>query len=68
MDAADLWSSIPTEDAAGRGKQDLQKIEKELNVKVCFCDDSHILLVGAKAKLQKKCFVIRNLLSHYHWR
>jgi hypothetical protein len=28
----------------------------------------HVLLVGPKAKLQKKCFAIRNLLAHYHWR
>ena len=28
----------------------------------------HVLLVGAKHKLANKCFVLRNLLSHYHWR
>ena len=31
-------------------------------------DDGHVLLVGSKAKLQKKCVQLRNLLSHYHWR
>ena len=68
MDAARLWESIPEEDGAGRGRNDLAEIEKELSVKVCFCEDAHVLLVGAKAKLQKKAFVLRNLLSHYHWR
>ena len=43
-------------------------MEKELSVKVAFCGDDHVLLVGAKAKLQKKAFAMRNLLSHYHWR
>lgn len=28
----------------------------------------HVFLVGAKPKLAKKCFKLRNLLSHYHWR
>ena len=48
----------------------VRKIEKELSVKVVFCaaPDPHVLLVGAKAKLAKKCFVLRNLLSHYHGR
>ena len=62
MDAARLWESIPEEDGAGRGRNDLADIEKELSVKICFCDDAHVLLVGAKAKLQKKAFVLRNLL------
>ena len=68
MDAAQLWEAIPEEDGAGRGRRDLAATERELNVKVHFCDDGHVLLCGAKAKLSKKCFVIRNLLSHYHWR
>jgi hypothetical protein len=29
---------------------------------------NHVLLVGAKAKLAKKCFVLRNILAHYYWR
>ena len=68
MNAAELWEAIPEDDSAGRGRQDLAAMEKELGVKVCFCDNGNVLLVGAKAKLQKKCFVLRNLLSHYHWR
>ena len=68
MNAAELWEAIPEEDSAGRGRRDLAALEKELGVKVCFCDNGSVLLVGAKAKLQKKCFVLRNLLSHYHWR
>jgi hypothetical protein len=70
MDAAQLWDCIPEEDGNGRGRQDLRKVEKELSVKVVFCapPGTHVLLVGAKPKLAKKCFVLRNLLSHYHWR
>ena len=69
MAAPALWESIPEVDGSGRGRQDLATIERELSVKVVFCeDDGHVLLVGAKAKLEKKCFVVRNLLSHYHWR
>ena len=70
MDSAALWESIPEEDSSGRGRQDLIRVEKELSVKVVFCAPpcKHVLLVGAKAKLSKKCFVLRNLLSHYHWR
>ena len=68
MNAAELWAAIPEDDSAGRGRRDLAAMEKELGVKVCFCDNGNVLLVGAKAKLQKKCFVLRNLLSHYHWR
>ena len=68
MDADALWSSIPVEDSSGRGRQDLATIERDLAVKVVFCENRHVLLVGTKAKLQKKCFVLRNLLSHYHWR
>ena len=69
MDAARLWDAIPEDDGAGRGRRDLERIEKDLSVKVVFClSNGHVLLVGAKAKLQKKTFVLRNLLSHYHWR
>lgn len=69
MDAARLWEAIPEEDGAGRGRKDLAEIEKELSIKVCFCEgDAHVLLVGAKTKLQKKAFALRNMLSHYHWR
>jgi hypothetical protein len=68
MDADRLRASIPEEDASGRGLRDLARLEKELAVKVVFCSNRHVLLVGAKTKLQKKCFVLRNLLSHYHWR
>lgn len=68
MDSQRLWEAIPDEDSAGRGKKDLAAIEKDLSLKVVFCVDGHVLLVGAKAKLQKKAFTLRNLLSHYHWR
>ena len=68
MNAADLWEAIPEDDSAGRGRRDLSAMETELGVKVCFCANGHVLLVGPKVKLQKKCFVLRNLLSHYHWR
>ena len=68
MGAARLWEAIPEEDGAGRGRKDLAAMENELSVKVCFCEDGHVLLVGSKAKLQKKCVQLRNLLSHYHWR
>ena len=68
MNASELWEAIPEDDSAGRGRQDLATMERELGVKVCFCDNGHVLLVGPKVKLQKKCFVLRNLLSHYHWR
>lgn len=65
--AQDLLASIPVEDREGRGQKDLEKLEKQLSVKVVFLED-HILLVGAKVKLEKKCLVIRNVLSHYYWR
>ena len=75
MDAQNLKEVIPEEDNSGRGMRDLLKLEEELQVKVVFIDNpaepkqhKHVLLVGAKAKLAKKCLVIRNLLSHYHWR
>jgi hypothetical protein len=28
----------------------------------------HVLLVGPKVKLTKKCFVLRHMLAHYYWR
>ncbi|CAB9506414.1 expressed unknown protein [Seminavis robusta] len=65
--AQELWENIPTEDSDGRGRNDLEQLEKQLSVKVVFLE-KHILLVGAKAKLEKKCLVIRNVLSHYYWR
>ena len=66
--AQDLFDTIPVEDREGRGRKDLEKLEKQLSVKVVFLEDNHILLVGAKAKLEKKCLVVRNVLSHYYWR
>jgi hypothetical protein len=69
MNAMELKESIPMEDSEGRGRKDLEVLEKQLSVKVVFCDkNKHVLLVGQKQKLQKKCFVMRNILSHYHWR
>jgi hypothetical protein len=68
MNANELVATIPLEDSSGRGFQDLQEMEKALQVKVVFCDNGHVLLVGQKAKLTKKCFTIKNILSHYHWR
>ena len=68
MDATRLWEAIPEEDGAGRGRRDLAAMEKELSVKAAFCANEHVVLVGAKPKLAKKCFAMRNLLSHYHWR
>ena len=68
MDAAALLASIPEADADGRGLADLRGTEARLGVKVAFCSNGHVLLVGPKAKLAKKCSALRNLLSHYHWR
>lgn len=69
MDAVELKESIPEEDKEGRGLRDLEALEKQLSVKVVFLEhNKHVLLVGQKTKLQKKTFVIRNMLSHYHWR
>jgi hypothetical protein len=68
MNAMELKDSIPIEDSEGRGRKDLEVLEKQLSVKVVFGDNEHVLLVGQKQKLQKKCFVMRNILSHYHWR
>lgn len=69
MEAPRLWEAIPEEDGAGRGRRDLAAMERELSVKVVFCESNgRVLLVGARPKLAKKCFAMRNLLSHYHWR
>mmetsp|Transcript_41314 Transcript_41314/g.86721 ORF Transcript_41314/g.86721 Transcript_41314/m.86721 type:complete len:209 (+) Transcript_41314:196-822(+) len=70
MNATELQSSIPAKDKEGRGMMDLQALEKKLCVKVVFdCNETdHVLLVGDEKKLEKKVFVIRNMLSHYHWR
>jgi len=72
MDAEELWNSIPEGEQlihGGRGRQDLLNHEKQLHVKVVFDGRSkHVLLVGTKPKLDKKCITIRNILSHYHWR
>ena len=69
MNATDLQASIPEEDSDGRGMSDLRSLEKKLSVKVVFDDvTGHVLLVGDAKKMEKKVFVIRNMLSHYHWR
>mmetsp|Transcript_4182 Transcript_4182/g.5491 ORF Transcript_4182/g.5491 Transcript_4182/m.5491 type:complete len:200 (+) Transcript_4182:74-673(+) len=69
MNATELQSSIPPHDSEGRGMQDLQDLEKKLSVKVVFDSvTGHVLLVGDEKKLEKKVFVLRNMLSHYHWR
>lgn len=68
MDALVLKASIPVEDKESRGLLDLEKMQKQLSVKVIFHSSGHVLLVGQKAKLSKKCFTMRNILSHYHWR
>ena len=39
------------------GRRDLAAMQKDLSVAVVFCESNgHVLLVGAKAKLSKKCF------------
>ena len=64
MDAAYLSEAIPEE---GRAK--LASLQRELSVKVVFCAASgHIVLAGGRAKLSKKCFELKNVLAHYHWR
>jgi hypothetical protein len=108
LKAHKLWDTIPEQDDKdGRGRNDLARIEHELNVKVVFVrmppdndnDDEdhadknnnynkqkndqdsflssrqhhhqyhdHVFLVGPKAKLAKKCFVLKNILAHYYWR
>jgi len=69
MNASELQLSIPMEDSEGRGMTDLLSLEKKLAVKVVFDQESgHVLIVGDEKKLEKKVFVIRNMISHYHWR
>jgi len=69
MNATELIPTIPETDPEGRGMQDLQATEKKLSVKIVFDEDTgHVFLVGDAKKLEKKCFVLRNMLSHYHWR
>ena len=69
MNAKELQESIPMDDSDGRGMLDLQNLEKKLSVKVVFDHvTGHVLLVGDEKKLEKKVFVIRNMISHYHWR
>mmetsp|Transcript_2731 Transcript_2731/g.4114 ORF Transcript_2731/g.4114 Transcript_2731/m.4114 type:complete len:180 (+) Transcript_2731:121-660(+) len=69
MNAKELKNSIPEEDAEGRGKSDLLSYQKKFSVQVVFdAESGHVLLVGDAKKLEKKVFVIRNMLSHYHWR
>jgi len=68
MNAVELLKTIPFNDSNSRGLENLQELAKALQVKVVFCENGHVLLVGQKAKLSKKCFTIRNILSHYHWR
>ncbi|KAG7349601.1 hypothetical protein IV203_012198 [Nitzschia inconspicua] len=67
LDAVELWATIPEEDKESRGRKDLERLEQQLSVKVVFLE-RHVLLVGAKAKLEKECLVIRNVLAHYYWR
>lgn len=48
---------------------DLRSMEKKLSVKVVFDDvTGHVYLVGDTKKIDKKCFALRNMFSHYHWR
>lgn len=69
MDAPELLTSIPETDGEGRGMVDLRSMEKKLSVKVVFDDvTGHVYLVGDAKKIEKKCFALRNMLSHYHWR
>jgi hypothetical protein len=69
LKASELEATIPFEDPEGRGMKDLKSLEKKLAIKVTFDKDTgHVLLIGDKKKLEKKVFVIRNMISHYHWR
>lgn len=69
MNAAELLATIPEADSDGRGLSDLRSMEKKLSVKIFFDNEtSHVFLIGDSKKLEKKCFPIRNMLSHYHWR
>lgn len=69
LNALTLWETIPDQDGQGRGRHDLTKMQKDLQVHVEFSAmDSHVYLVGPKTKLAKKCITLRNVLAHYHWR
>eukprot|EP00977_Amphora_coffeiformis_P007957 scaffold1793_cov173-Amphora_coffeaeformis.AAC.12 len=68
MNAMELYETIPLQDAQGRGREDLERMQKESNVHVEFAENQHVYLVGQKQKLSKKCITLRNVLSHYHWR
>ena len=69
MGATELLRSIPQTDGEGRGMVDLRSMEKKLSVKVVFDDvTGHVYLVGDAKKIDKKCFALRNMFSHYHWR
>jgi hypothetical protein len=69
MDASALLPTIPETDSNGRGMHHIELMEKKLSVKVVFDDETgHVFMVGDSKKLEKKCFDLRNLLSHYHWR
>ena len=66
MDAADLQQAVRESDS---GAADLAALEAGLSVLVYYdAATTHVWLVGARKKLDKKCAEIRNLLSHYHWR
>jgi hypothetical protein len=69
MNATELVPTKTETNPEGRGMQDLHATEKKLSVKVVFDEDTgHVFLVADAKKLEKKCFVLRNMLSHYHWR
>ena len=69
MNAIELMNTIPETDSEGRGMNDLKSMEKKLSVKVIFDHvTQHVYLVGDAKKLDKKCFALKNMLSHYYWR
>jgi len=55
MNAIELLDSIPDAHKDGRGRQDFDRLQRELSVKVVFLESNHHVLL------------IRNILSHYHW-
>lgn len=63
MDAVELKQNIPQ-----KGMGHLGELQHQLNIKVIWRQDGHVLLVGTHKKLKTKCTEIRSLLSHYHWR
>ena len=70
---SELLPSIPVEDKEGRGQNDIESIQKQLSVKLVWVfyydpTDNHVMLVGNKTKLEKKCLSLRNILAHYYWR